>query len=47
LWPTPRRPSDKSYRGYLRASFAEAWRSYCSPADTPSQPSKIRRLRGP
>jgi Protein of unknown function (DUF3631) len=45
IWPTPRRPSDRSARGYLRYHFEDAWRAYCPAADTPTQPSKISYLR--
>jgi hypothetical protein len=44
IWPSPRRPSDRSCRGYLRAQFEAAWRAYCPAADTPTQSAKIRYL---
>jgi hypothetical protein len=47
IWPSPRRPGDRSCRGYLRAQFEAAWRAYCPAADTPTQSGKIRYLAGP
>ena len=44
IWPTRRRLGDMSCRGYLRSQFETAWRAYCLPADTPTQPSKIISL---
>jgi hypothetical protein len=41
VWPVQRRPDSRSARGYLRTQFEAAWASYCPPADTPTQPSKI------
>jgi hypothetical protein len=32
-------------KGYYRAQFEAAWRSYCKNDGTPSQPKKIRHLR--
>jgi hypothetical protein len=33
IWPTPRHPETKSAKGYLRAWFEDAWRSYCRSDD--------------
>jgi hypothetical protein len=33
-------------KGYYRAQFEAAWRSYCKDDVTPSQPKNIRHLRG-
>jgi hypothetical protein len=33
IWPTPRRRETKSAKGYLRASFEDAWRRYCRTDD--------------
>jgi len=33
-------------KGYYRAQFEAAWRSYCNDDVTPSQPKNIRHLRG-
>jgi hypothetical protein len=45
IWPVPRQPGDKSAKGYLRADFEKAWRSYCDDsAGTTSQASKIIEL---
>jgi hypothetical protein len=41
IWPIQRRPDSRSSRGYLRAQFESAWASYCPPADTPTQPSRV------
>ena len=38
--------SDKTRKGYLRASFESAWACYCSERGTPAQESNVRRLRG-
>jgi Protein of unknown function (DUF3631) len=45
VWQKNRRPGDKSSRGYYRDQFEAAWRAYCPPADTPTQPNSIRHLR--
>jgi Protein of unknown function (DUF3631) len=46
IWPLKRTTDSISARGYLRSSFEQAWRMYCSDEGvTPSQPSKIRTLR--
>jgi hypothetical protein len=47
IWPTRRRPGDKSSRGYLRSQFETAWHAYCPSPDIPTQPSKIIRLARP
>jgi hypothetical protein len=39
IWPLHRRPSDKSRKGFYRVDFEPAWDAYCSPRDTPAQPS--------
>ena len=44
IWPPHRTAESKSHRGYFRSDFEKAWRAYC-PADTPTQPRNIRRLR--
>ena len=44
IWLAHRNPESKSHRGYFRSDFEKAWRAYC-PADTPTQPRNIRRLR--
>jgi hypothetical protein len=46
IWPVRRAPDSKSYRGYLRAWFEDAWAAYCSSGVTPSQPSEIIKLPG-
>jgi hypothetical protein len=45
LWPSPRPPSSKSFRGYLRSSFERAWETYGDEPSQPSQTSKIKYLR--
>jgi len=45
IYPIPRRPEDRSARGYLRSQFEAAWRVYCHAAETPAPPSKITYLR--
>lgn len=45
IWPMHRQPSDKSARGYMRADFEAAWRTYCTTADTATQPKKIIQLQ--
>ena len=44
IWPEPRRPESKSFRGYYRSQFEAAWAAYCPPADTPTQANKIINL---
>jgi hypothetical protein len=44
IWPSQRRPGDKSGRGYLRSQFEAGWQAYCPPNDTPTQSSKIINL---
>jgi len=46
IWPAQRTSDSKSYRGYLRAQFEDAWAAYCSPDVTPSQASKVIKLPG-
>ena len=48
IWPLHRTAETKSGKGYMRAWFEQAWRSYCDGgADdgTGSQPSTFRHLR--
>lgn len=48
VWSIPRLPGSKSFPGYYRADFEEAWRLYCPPeTDTPTQASKIMALAKP
>ena len=48
IWPIPRLPDSKSYSGYYRADFEEAWRLHCPPEnDTSTHPSKIIALAKP
>jgi hypothetical protein len=42
--PRTVRFSDGTSRGYMRAWFESSWASYCPPADTPTQSSKIIHL---
>ena len=44
-WPLGRTATTKSFRGYFRADFEAAWRSYCDEGVTPSRSSQVRRLR--
>jgi hypothetical protein len=44
IWPAPRRPGDKSARGWLISQFERAWREYCSEGATPSQSARIIEL---
>jgi hypothetical protein len=46
IWPLDRNADSKSSRGYFRSQFEDAWARYCQEADTPTQSSKIMRLRG-
>jgi Protein of unknown function (DUF3631) len=41
LWPACRTNASKSFRGYLRIDFAEAWNAYCDGGVTPSHASNI------
>jgi hypothetical protein len=51
IWPLQRTPTSRSAKGYMRAWFEQAWRSYCDDgaADeengTASQSSTVRHLR--
>ena len=48
IWPIPRFPDSKSYSGYYRADFEEAWRFHCPPEnDTSTHTSKIIHLAKP
>jgi hypothetical protein len=47
IWPVPRPPGAKSFRGYLREWFEAAWAAYCSAADTATHTSKIINLPRP
>jgi hypothetical protein len=48
IWPIPRLPDSKSYSGYYRADFEEAWRIHCPPENDTSTPaSKIIALAKP
>ena len=44
IWPMPRRPGDRSARGYERGQFEAAWAAYCPSADTATQRGKIIHL---
>jgi hypothetical protein len=46
LWPKPRTAVSRSYRGYYRHQFEQAWASYCDIGDTATQASRVRRLAG-
>jgi hypothetical protein len=46
IWPTgARRPGNSSAKGYYRADFESAWRSYCDEGGTTAQPRAIKQLR--
>jgi uncharacterized protein DUF3631 len=45
-WPIPRLPGSKSFSGYRRADFEQAWADHC-PENTRTQPSKIIALAKP
>jgi Protein of unknown function (DUF3631) len=48
IWPIPRLPDSKSYSGYYRADFEEAWPLHCPPEnDTSTHTSKIIPLAKP
>jgi hypothetical protein len=48
IWPIPRLPNSKSYPGYYRADFEEAWRLHCSAEnDTSTRANKIIALAKP
>jgi Protein of unknown function (DUF3631) len=42
--PRSIRLGDRTARGYMREWFESAWASYCPPADTATQPSKVIHL---
>jgi hypothetical protein len=44
LFPMPRTPDCKSFRGYMRSSIEAAWRDHCSESDTPTHSNKIIAL---
>jgi hypothetical protein len=44
IWPMPRLPNSKSFRGYMVASIVAAWHEHCSENATATQPSKIIAL---
>jgi hypothetical protein len=44
IWPVQRQPDAKSGKGYLHDQFEAAWASYCPPAGTPAQSSKVIHL---
>ena len=43
-WPTPRLPGPKSFLGYCRADFEQAWADHCPETSTAPHPSKIITL---
>jgi len=47
IWPIPRLPGNKSFSGYHRADFEQAWADHCSENDTSTHPSKIIALAKP
>jgi hypothetical protein len=47
IWPVQRHPDAKSSKGYLRDQFEAVWASYCPPAGTPAQSSKVIHLLRP
>jgi hypothetical protein len=47
VWPIPRLPDSKSYPGYRRADFEQAWADHCPENDTSTHPSKIIVLAKP
>ena len=46
-WPIPRLPGSKSFSGYRRADFEQAWADHCPENDTSTHPSKIIALAKP
>jgi hypothetical protein len=44
LFPIPRKPDSKSFRGYMCSWIQTAWRVHCSENDTPTHSSKIIAL---
>jgi hypothetical protein len=47
VWPMPRLPNSKSFRGLYVKDIEKAWRAYCCETDTSTQPSKIIALVKP
>ena len=47
IWPIPRLPNSKSFSGYHRADFEQAWADHCPENDTPTHSSKIIALAKP
>ena len=47
IWPIPRLPDSKSYSGYYRTDFEQAWRDHCPENDTSTHTSKIIPLAKP
>jgi hypothetical protein len=45
IWPAGRTADSKSRRGYYKADFEPAWRSYCPRGDTPPQAKVFKLLR--
>jgi hypothetical protein len=45
--PIPRLPGSKSFSGYRRADFEQAWADHCPENDTSTHPSKIIALAKP
>ena len=43
-WPTPRLPGTKSFLGYCRADFEQAWADHCPENSTAPHTSKIITL---
>jgi hypothetical protein len=44
VFPIPRIPNSKSFRGYMCSSIEAAWRAHCLENDTPTHSSKIIAL---
>jgi hypothetical protein len=44
IWPPNRTAMSKSFKGYRRSQFEQAWAAYCGEDGTPSHPSKIKSL---
>lgn len=45
IWPLQRDGSSRSRKGYFKAQFEAAWRSYCSETGTPAHRSSPKHLR--
>jgi hypothetical protein len=45
IWPPNRAAGGRSAKGYFRAQFEQAWRSYCGEDGTPSQQAGAGHLR--